>query len=952
MKETLSILVALVLVLGLGQVMSTPVAAATINVPGDYATIQAAIDAASPGDTITVGAGTYPEAVSISVPNLTLRSAGGADATIIDAGGAVVAVEVMANLGDVTVEGFTVRNWTGAGIVQRIAQKEGTALHVLNNKVIAPEQTSTPGGNSIQVTGDGSSVIGNEVTVTHHVTPGYSACGILVGVGDNVVVRENYVSGAPNGDSGIAVVGADPYGRAGPDNTIVQKNVVEDCRAAIVVQGDASDTLIEGNTISASSAGIYNGPIGTYQPAGTQVRLNSIAGNAEWGVVNAADAAVDARYNWWGHASGPSGEGPGAGDAASEKVLFDPWYADDAMTHLASEREVVNITQGTLHDTIQDAVDQAISGDTIMVTAGEYNERITIPQDKTGLTIKSVDGPSVTLIDGSNLAPGPLVVIGADGTTLEGFTVQNAASLVESDDWPGIGILVWGASHCNIINSIARDNEIGVAVIGGTVYPPDEEPVHLVANNNIIAGNEVRVNAWANLVLVNTSGNTLEENEVYGDPREYDLGIVIAGGKGMTGWIIGFGLEGWLFDGTSENNEVLGNSVHDSWAGVFILNASYTLIQNNSIANNDIGIVVVGHEEDEYLLTGEAIGNAISNNTITGNSLVGIGVGGENCTGTSIGRNLIADNYWAGVNIFESISWGEYDIKGITEDGAVVINQNNIEGNVWAGILNETDVVVDARYNWWGHAGGPSGEGPGTGDAVSENVGYSPWLNAPYPGGQPVGLPTVTTLDATDVTTDSATLNMDYTLGYCNTVEVAFGYKKSTDEDWGFTPLVTRHADGSYFATITGLTPETEYDFLAGVVFDDQGIEGAVLHFTTATPPASGCFIATAAYGTPMAEEIGVLREFRDEYLLSNRPGRDFVDLYYRVSPPVAGFITDHPGLKPAVRVGLMPAVAVSTLAVNTSQAEKTAIVGLLTLSAVAVAVWAARRRSKDTEYA
>lgn len=36
---------------------------------------------------------------------------------------------------------------------------------------------------------------------------------------------------------------------------------------------------------------------------------------------------------------------------------------------------------------------------------------------------------------------------------------------------------------------------------------------------------------------------------------------------------------------------------------------------------------------------------------------------------------------------------------------------------------------MDATYNWWGHASGPSGEGPGTGDAVSANVDYCPWLS-------------------------------------------------------------------------------------------------------------------------------------------------------------------------------------------------------------------------------
>lgn len=70
------------------------------------------------------------------------------------------------------------------------------------------------------------------------------------------------------------------------------------------------------------------------------------------------------------------------------------------------------------------------------------------------------------------------------------------------------------------------------------------------------------------------------------------------------------------------------------------------------------------------------------------------------------------------------------------------------------------------------------------------------------------------------------------------------------------------------------------------------------------------CFIATAAYGTPMAEEIQILREFRDEYLLTNPLGQGLVDLYYTVSPPIADFITDHPSLKPIVRVGLMPIVA------------------------------------------
>jgi hypothetical protein len=114
---------------------------------------------------------------------------------------------------------------------------------------------------------------------------------------------------------------------------------------------------------------------------------------------------------------------------------------------------------------------------------------------------------------------------------------------------------------------------------------------------------------------------------------------------------------------------------------------------------------------------------------------------------------------------------------------------------------------------------------------------------------------------------------------------------------------------------------------------------------------SSPCCTATAAYGTPMAKELGILRQFRDEYLFTNPLGKTLADFYYRVSPPIADFITEHPGLKPIVRAGLAPAVAMSTVAVSTSPAEKATIVGLLVLFSVALASWAIRRRNKGQKY-
>jgi uncharacterized repeat protein (TIGR02543 family) len=68
------------------------------------------------------------------------------------------------------------------------------------------------------------------------------------------------------------------------------------------------------------------------------------------------------------------------------------------------------------------------------------------------------------------------------------------------------------------------------------------------------------------------------------------------------------------------------------------------------------------------------------------------------------------------------------------------------------------------------------------------------------------------------------------------------------------------------------------------------------------TPTSSGCFIATAAYGSPTAEQIDVLREFRDGVLLESAAGSQLVDLYYRLSPPVADIVSGSSFLRTMVR--------------------------------------------------
>jgi len=116
-----------------------------------------------------------------------------------------------------------------------------------------------------------------------------------------------------------------------------------------------------------------------------------------------------------------------------------------------------------------------------------------------------------------------------------------------------------------------------------------------------------------------------------------------------------------------------------------------------------------------------------------------------------------------------------------------------------------------------------------------------------------------------------------------------------------------------------GLGLETDTGTISGTptragVFDFTVIVTDAAHITataelsiTITPPqAIFCFIATAAYGTDTAKEIDILREFRDVVLLPNGLGAELVSLYYKTSPPIANFISQHEVLRTAVRVGFV----------------------------------------------
>jgi len=94
-----------------------------------------------------------------------------------------------------------------------------------------------------------------------------------------------------------------------------------------------------------------------------------------------------------------------------------------------------------------------------------------------------------------------------------------------------------------------------------------------------------------------------------------------------------------------------------------------------------------------------------------------------------------------------------------------------------------------------------------------------------------------------------------------------------------------------------------------GKVIDKYGTMPRTVPPAPAPTKKSGCFIATAAFGTPLDPRINVLRQFRDDRLMVDPLGRAFVKSYYTLSPPVAHAVSMSETLKRMVRGLIAPMV-------------------------------------------
>ena len=345
------------------------------------------------------------------------------------------------------------------------------------------------------------------------------------------------------------------------------------------------------------------------------------------------------------------------------------WYVDGA---LGTDDGAYGTGPGTAaFATIQYAIDHTgvQDGDTVIVAAGTYDEYVDITKP---LTLSGQSGAIVKPTTGKG---GIIIEINVDDVTVEGFEVDGSSL---DYAWAGIGSDS-GCTRVTIRNNVVHDIK--------NLLPADIYGLGIGlwrGDNNIYED-----------ILI-------EGNTVYDTDR---MGIYIGA---RIRWDQNYLL--------STNNIIKDNVVHDT-----MLDAGETFPPGcGGIALDALKDTIV--EGNIVYLTGTEL-----------NPMPGIFL----AHGSSMG-NLISGNevYGQAYGIAIEIDRGDVDF-GEDSPAPPTVQYNNIHDNSEYGLIvrNANGKTVDATLNWWGHASGPyhpTLNSDGTGDAVSDNVDFDPWLTLPF----------------------------------------------------------------------------------------------------------------------------------------------------------------------------------------------------------------------------
>jgi parallel beta-helix repeat protein len=407
----------------------------------------------------------------------------------------------------------------------------------------------------------------------------------------------------------------------------------------------------------------------------------------------------------------------------------------------AADRTVC--ASGCDHTSIQDAVNAADPGDTIIVHNGLYIENVLVNKS---LTIRSQNGSAVTTVQANNSADHVFNVT-ADYVNISGFNVTGATSVGMS------GIYLDNVTNCNISNNTASGNRNGIylnsssnnTIANNNAKSNEINGIVILAssNSNNLTGNNANSNGIRGIFLWGScNNNTLTGNNA--SNNTYGINLESSSNyNNLTGNTASNNAYGINLRFSSNNNTLTGNTANsNTYSGIFLYNSRGNNITNNTCTYNGLA---TGYDGISLVVYSHS--NTLMNNTCSSNGADGIYL--EQSSNNNVTSNTCSGNLVNGIHLYLSsnndisCNWVHHNTDHgfflTAESTGNMIEYNNIvangdeqpDGSWQYNFYNNQSNNVTAEDNYWGT----------TSSAVIAAsiyldpglVDYEPFLSAPAP---------------------------------------------------------------------------------------------------------------------------------------------------------------------------------------------------------------------------